>query len=860
MFATIFAILAFSTISIYAQSTPTVVCIPGQCLQGYSNTTIGARLSAPGAATDIHLLPGQYTATTSPQILHNLLASTSATLAASSGFNSSLSLPLNLALQPGLAVYSGSLYSGQAAFSSLPSAPVGNSSVPLTSQSIALSSGVWASVNAGSSNRVILWDSIPDLNQLPSGTLGSLSLTNIESASCSPTCAGSGICTSSGTCQCSAGFTGSSCESCASGFFGPKCQACPSGCSSCDDGISGSGRCLQPTVANAPSTCNCLNGVCGSNGQCTCNAGFTTAANGTACAKCSPGFFLTSTGDCQVCQLGCTQCADGTGACTTCKTGFSQDASDKTKCNPPQSITSAGTICPDGSFANGNACSACSSSCQTCTAGTSNDCILCSAGHYTFQGGCVAANTNGVCAGTNLIADNNKRECDSCGAKCTSCIIANFSVASTVNQKQCTGCIPGFFLSNGTCVSACPSGTFVSPQDNLTCLACDSTCSTCAGSSTFCLTCSSNQLASGGKCVATCPSNTFSASGSCLTCHPDCATCSGASFNQCTSCPSSRPVLINGRCLPTCSKSQFFDPTTSSCQACDSSCSSCSGAGPSNCLACSSPTQVLRKGTCVASNCQSGTSVIAGLGVCLSDLVNVPQVSGTSTLAPLPTITGLSTPTAISKRRPLEWWEILLMALGCAFIFLVVIWCCRRRRRKQRAKKTALFATGAVVNRGKTSWRWRLIRFGEKLFGHHRSTRVVPVLPVHGSHSESMKLTKIHTSDISGPSPLHGSTGDEEDMVRLIGSYQRPVSPEPSRFHTHHHRLTPVDQRSISETSHVSAPSIYSQMTGVPRRVPDPRQPVKKELTSRFSSSTLSSGEYLLPPTNPKSSKNPFWK
>lgn len=57
-----------------------------------------------------------------------------------------------------------------------------------------------------------------------------------------------------------------------------------------------------------------------------------------------------------------------------------------------------------------------------------------------------------------------------CGAKCTSCQIPNFSVASTVNQKQCTGCLPGFFLSNGTCVNACPSGTFVSPQDNLTCL------------------------------------------------------------------------------------------------------------------------------------------------------------------------------------------------------------------------------------------------------------------------------------------------------------------------------------------------------------------------------------------------------
>ena len=56
-----------------------------------------------------------------------------------------------------------------------------------------------------------------------------------------------------------------------------------------------------------------------------------------------------------------------------------------------------------------------------------------------------------------------------CGAKCTSCKIPNFNVASTVAQLQCTGCLPGFFLSQGKCVESCPSGTFVSSQDNLTC-------------------------------------------------------------------------------------------------------------------------------------------------------------------------------------------------------------------------------------------------------------------------------------------------------------------------------------------------------------------------------------------------------
>ncbi|KAF8156715.1 TNFR/NGFR cysteine-rich region family protein [Crassisporium funariophilum] len=867
MFANIYPLLLLlAPLSTTSQSIPTVLCIAGQCLQGYSDTTIGAKLSAPVAATSIHLLPGQYTATTNPQLLHDTLTSSSATLSTSPGFtnSSSVSLPLNLVLQPGLSIYSGTLYSGQSAFTSLPSSPVGNTSVPLTAKSLALSTNVWAALDAGSNGRVIVWDAIPDVGHLPSTNLGSLSLTDIQSAACSPSCAASGVCTASGTCQCAPGFTGVSCESCATGFFGPECQRCPANCKTCDEGITGSGRCLKPSVANDPSTCNCLNGLCGANGQCACNAGFTTADDGTACAKCSPGFFLTSTGDCQVCQLGCTACADGTGTCVTCKSGFSQDGNDRTKCNPPQSATTTGQVCPDESFSNGASCSQCSSTCQTCTGGSSNDCIICASGLFTFNGGCVSVNSDGVCEGSALIADNNKRECDSCAAKCTTCRIPNFSVASTFDQRQCTGCLPGFFLSDGKCVESCPSGTTVSSQDNLTCIKCDSSCGTCAGSPSFCLTCASNQLASAGKCVSNCPSGTFSATGSCLTCHPDCSSCSGGAFNQCSSCPSKRPVLVNGRCLPTCSKSQFFDPTSSTCQTCDSSCSSCSGPGPNNCLACSSSTQVLRTGSCVAANCQGSVNVIAGLGVCLSELI-VIQPTGTGTdNTPLPTITGINTPTSNSGPRRLEWWQILLMALGCAFIFLVIIWLFRRRQRKQRAKRTALFSAGATVNRGRTSWRWRLIRFGEKLFGHTRSRRapqIVHLGPVR-EESEGIKLSKLRAAEeargtsLGAPSRGNGGSGAEEDMVKLIGSYNRPASPEPSKYHPYHTRLTAADQRSISDgSSQHSAPSMYSQVTGAPRRVPDPRQPLKKDLTSRFSLSTYGSAEHL---QQSGSGKNPF--
>ncbi|KAJ7150274.1 hypothetical protein C8R46DRAFT_1008412 [Mycena filopes] len=453
-------------------SNSSIVCVAGQCLQGSSNTTLGVSLSASDVSNSVLLLPGQYTATTDPQLVHDLLTSSHATLIPNPGFgNSSAStLPLNVAVNPGLAIYANSLYSGKAAFSSLPSVPVSNGAgTPLSAESMALSSSIWVALSFGSNGRVIVWDSVPDTAQLPLGSVGSMSLLDMQSSTCSPPCASSGTCSSSGTCACAPGFNGTSCETCAAGFFGPTCQACPPGCSSCDEGISGTGRCLSPPVANPLSACNCLNGECNADGSCTCNPGWVTAANGTACAKCTSGFFATSTGDCKVCALGCTTCADGTGNCLTCGAHFTQDQNDATKCTTVPT-SAAGVACPAGSFSNGASCAPCSASCSTCAGPTSNDCTLCPTSHYlTNNGSCVSASSTGGCEGSNLIADNNKGECDTCGAKCTSCEIASFNVASTVNQLKCTGCLKGTVLSNGQCIDSCPTGTFLSPKDNITC-------------------------------------------------------------------------------------------------------------------------------------------------------------------------------------------------------------------------------------------------------------------------------------------------------------------------------------------------------------------------------------------------------
>ena len=354
-------------------------------------------------------------------------------------------------------------------------------------------------------------------------------------------------------------------------------------------------------------------------------------------------------------------------------------------------------------------------------------------------------------------------------------------------------------------------------------IACDSSCGSCVGAANFCLTCANGQLASNGRCVSSCPSNTFTSSGACLACHPDCASCTGTAFNQCSSCNPNRPVLTSGRCLPTCSKAQFFDRTSSSCQTCDASCLSCSASGPGNCLSCSNPNQVLRRGSCVTATCTSSSSVVPGLGVCLSDLVQVP--STTNPGQPLPSITGLTNPIAVA-RRPLAWWEILLMALGCAFIFFCVLACWRRRARKKRAKRTAQFAIAKSLQPPRT-WRGRLARFGERLFGYGPAD----------AESEEIKLMKLRNAEEA----RHHMEMEKLHQMGASSSLgkRKPPPSVPSVYESGRDSLAVPSEVS----NRLSDGSLYSQVTGLPRRTPEPRQPMRSNaelLPSRFSTSSTS--------------------
>lgn len=281
-----------------------------------------------------------------------------------------------------------------------------------------------------------------------------------------------------------------------------------------------------------------------------------------------------------------------------------------------------------------------------------------------------------------------------------------------------------------------------------------------------------------------------------------------------------------------CGNTQFFDSTSQSCQSCDSSCSSCSGSGPSNCLACSSSSQVLQSGSCVSANCNGTSDVVTGLGVCLSDLV---QVTTSTASTPLPSISGITQPTTVTtESKRLTWWEILLMTLGCAFIFVVFLWCWRKRARKQRAKRTKAFAQAKKLDRS-TNWRWRLLRFGEKFFGHHRSQRAYPdpSAPDSSVESEELKLMRMRNAE-------EARHHQEMEKLMLISDYQYA----PDKRSSHSPSVLPSLYDVGSSRQHLDAagPSLYSQVTGVPRNGPEIRQPVKKDLiSSRFSASTLSS-------------------
>ena len=201
------------------------------------------------------------------------------------------------------------------------------------------------------------------------------------------------------------------------------------------------------------------------------------------------------------------------------------------------------------------------------------------------------------------------------------------------------------------------------------------------------------------------------------------------------------------------------------------------------------------------------------------------------------------------------------MALGCAFIFVIVLMLYRRRARKQRAARTRRFAEAKKLDNPQ-GWRWRLARFGERLFGagragnrlHKDREGVLPVAYNHHDHQERERPSSLvsHSLDIKlkdmNSTPPDRSkrettqTGDE--VEKFIDSYDYySTYARSSRVPSLPVREDRQQQRFGNQQRRVERDSLYSEVTGNQRHTPEPRQPLRRGPSgaSRFSEFTRSS-------------------
>jgi len=164
--------------------------------------------------------------------------------------------------------------------------------------------------------------------------------------------------------------------------------------------------------------------------------------------------------------------------------------------------------------------------------------------------------------------------------------------------------------------------------------------------------------------------------------------------------------------------------------------------------------------------------------------------------------------TNTSGGRALAWWEILLMVLGCVFIFLCVLALFRRRMRAKRAQKTAAFAASKNIDARGAGWRAKLI----SLFS--RGPRV--------PKEEKLALRVARLRNI-----------EEERHMAALGKLGVSAGTSALR--------SPYDARSRRlSAAGGDTESFYSQVTGLPPRAPAPRQPVNMRSVERASEARYS--------------------
>ena len=362
------------------------------------------------------------------------------------------------------------------------------------------------------------------------------------------------------------------------------CNDCSYPCNTCNSGPAICTSCVAGfNLIGTTCIAACPTGAYSSNGVCVCNSG---VIYSNQCVASCPTGFGNIGGQCQQCGANCAGCSGSAASCTSCVNGYALDKVSGTCQLAPscqfgqyysQSSSACTRICPQGTFFYENVCL------TACLSGFNDNGV----------GGCVAAVTqsgcsfpyylsNGVCISncpSGTYPDSTKRICQSCSSNCFSCLTNTF----------CYACNAGFDLKNGVCIASsvnCPSGQY---RYNGVCYS----------------TCPAGTCIQGNFCQRTCPAGTFSFNNGCYRTCPTKYTTADACVNTCPTGTS----LINGVCQvgsQACPSGQFRDGSSSSCQNCQYPCSQCSLTA-SYCTACT-PGLTLSQNLCVSTSntCGSG--------------------------------------------------------------------------------------------------------------------------------------------------------------------------------------------------------------------------------------------------------------
>ena len=442
----------------------------------------------------------------------------------------------------------------------------------------------------------------------------------------------------------------------------PECKGCTVTCSQCIDCAIG----YYKLGATCVKTCYPNMFVDNAANLCvSCSEKCKTCSSLTFCTTCANPQAVPVNGVCNDCSYPCNTCTSSPSSCTSCVAGFNLIgttciAACPTGAYPKNGVCVCSTgalfgnscvnTCPTGHGNIGGQCQKCDDNCANCEVSKTN-CIECMNGYALDQ-------VSGLCqkAPSCQFGQYFSQSSNACTRICPSgtyfyenvCLTACLSgwydngVGGCVAATPQTGCSFPYFLSNGVCISNCPSGSYPDTQ-NRVCKACSSNCFSCL-TNTFCYACNAGYDLSNGVCIAAtlnCPSGQFRYNGVCYSTCPA-GTCSQGNFCQRTcpagtwaynggcyrncptkyttsdacvdSCPSGY-TLINGVCQVgsrACASGQYWDGTSSTCRTCQYPCTECSLTA-SYCTACSAGL-TLSQNMCVSSsnNCGSGRYQTAG--------------------------------------------------------------------------------------------------------------------------------------------------------------------------------------------------------------------------------------------------------